>query len=181
MSEVMTVMRVPPDVGTYGDVPTSPPPPDPPSLGDVTLPTAGRVGDFESRHVYGRVIGFASSHRELHRHPGHQYAPLTEAWRNRREHCTACRWFEVRIIRLYDRSTGEPAEYAVHTLGNSCIPDDELFVRYVMTSSPYEVVELLTKRRGERVEIPGHSARALAGAAEHDEGIRRVYLEVVAA
>lgn len=152
----------------YGDAPPH----------EVELRTEGPE---QVERVFGRLIGFASSRREEHRHPGSTWAPVTDLATRRREHCTACRWFEVRIVREHDPVTHEPVGYVVHTLGNSAIPDDRVFARVARTTSPFEVVELLTKRRHGRVELPAHSARALAAAAQYDVDLERLYLDVIAA
>lgn len=120
--------------------------------------------------VHGRLIGFASSHRDEHSHPGHDFAPQLSPDTQRRQHCNACRWFEVRIIRDVDGT------YAVHTMGPSVIPGDITLCRLARTESPWEVVELLTVRRDGSVTLPGHSARALAQAALVDEGISTAYV-----
>jgi hypothetical protein len=154
---------------------------------DYVLPT--RDGPATVR---GRLIGFASSHRDDHNHPGHEFAPITNIETNRRAHCTACRWFEVRIIQEYDDNY-DPSRvdvphvdslcvgYVVHTLGGSVVPDDTIFCRLARTESPYEVVELLTVRRDGQVMLPGHSARVLAQASHYDEYLADAYVNRAAA
>lgn len=120
--------------------------------------------------VRGRLIGFASSHRDEHTHPGYEHAPPLGPDTQRRRHCNACRWFEVRIIRDEDGS------YVVHTQGPSTIPGDIVLCRLARTESPYEVVELLTVRRDGYASLPGHSSRALAQAAMVDPGVATAYV-----
>lgn len=137
--------------------------------------------------VHGRLIGFATSHRDQHNHPGHEFAPVINAETNRRAHCNACRWFEVRIIREYEVELVDPdgprdepelrfVGYVVHTLGGSAVPNDTTYCRVARTESPYDVVELLTVRRDDTVALPGHSARALAQAAHYDDAVANAYV-----
>lgn len=95
------------------------------------------------------------------------------------------RWFEVTIY------ADDDGEYVVHTVGRTELPDERDLGRVERTSSPYDVIELLTVRRtsarhghGDRRAsapyIPRASARALAQAAEFDDGLHDAYLRVVA-
>jgi hypothetical protein len=117
--------------------------------------------------VTGRLIGYASSHRD--RHSPH---PMTHARPG--EKCPACRWFEVRIFRL------EPADdqrgvYAVHTQGPSRVPGEIVKCRLVFAQTGYEVIELLTVRQ-DSVFLPAASSRALSQAAGLDRGIETAYV-----
>lgn len=96
------------------------------------------------------------------------------------------RWFEVDIYVLPDGT------YAVHTQGRTTLAGEETRRRIVKTPSPYEVVELLTAHLCRDCEVRNHmcgdpahrktayiprqSARALAVAAQWDDGIRDAYV-----
>lgn len=123
----------------------------------------------------GRVLGLASGQRGYHLpHRGDHAEPG--------QRCGACRWTEVTI---YSRHDPDPAvgsariTYVVHTVGRSAVPGEVDLPRVVETSSPYEVVEALTVRRagpnGE-VFMPPQHLRALAAAAQWDDGIRDAYI-----
>lgn len=97
------------------------------------------------------------------------------------------RWFEVKIF------ADENDEYVVHTVGKSTNSGERDLGRVWRTPSPYDVVEILTVRRvssrqadprtGNRrtnAYVPNASARALAQAAEFDDGLHDVYLRMVA-
>lgn len=122
---------------------------------------------------YGRLIGYGTSQSQRHRDHvdgGHSHA-------SRGERCSACRWNEVRLFKLRHPTTADEL-YLVHTLGVSVVPDEFTKCRTAWATGGYEVVELLTVRpRDGDVFLPGPAARALAAAAELDEGIRRAYVD----
>lgn len=95
------------------------------------------------------------------------------------------RWFEVRIY------VDDEDYYIVHTMGKTLKEDEHDLGRVIFTTSPYEIIEVLTVRRvsrrratdGDRTAapyIPTASMRALAQAASRDAGIREAYVEVAA-
>jgi len=112
----------------------------------------------------GRMLGFGSSFRREHNHdaPSHRIT----------QRCAACRWFELRIFKT------ESSMYIVHSIGPSIIPNEITFSRISYTTSPYEVVELCTVRRGQSGEpyLPAAAARALSQAAAQDNGIKDAYV-----
>ena len=124
--------------------------------------------------VTGYLLGYASSQRIQHTHRG-DYAAVLDDVTGRREHCGACRWFEVRIIRevtLPDVGRRGRFNYVVHTQGSSAIPGDKTYCRLVRTKSALEVIELLTiRRQGGTPSLPGHSARAITQAADRDDDL----------
>ena len=119
--------------------------------------------------IQARLLARVSSRREGHNH--------TEAVPERGWKCSACRWIEIEIFRTHDNT------YVVYTLGRSALPDESDRPTVTSTTSPFEVIELLTVRR--RIGTPGNtrmsafvptqSARALAQAAEHDNRLRDAY------
>lgn len=141
--------------------------------------------DDEVLRLRGRLLGFASSQSDdHHRHLGEFAQPG--------ERCSACRWFEVRLLVaeaelvLEDLVAGEPnyrvedprARYLVITYGCSTVPGEETKRRAVWTDSAYDVIELLTQRGREdrRAFLPAPSARALAQAAQWDDDLNDAYL-----
>jgi len=131
------------------------------------------VGDPEYRLEFtGRVLGLASGQRSYHLpHRGGFAAPG--------ERCGACRWTEVTIYRGSAIPGEVPDSYVVHTVGRSVVPGEVDLPKVVETASPYEVVEALTVRRqGPRGEVfmPPQHLRALAAAAQWDDGIRDAYI-----
>lgn len=139
-----------------------------------------RTGNVvETLEFQGAILGSASSEHTTHRgHPNKDYAP-------RRVKCSACRWLEVTI---FLSRNGDPKfldeltyGYVVQTVGVSNVPGEVDFERLWTTSSAFEVVELLTVRRGQpngstETFIPPQHARALAQAATLDEDVREAYV-----
>lgn len=143
-----------------------------------------RGRDDEMIYLRGRLLGFASSHREVHDHAVTYDAegrPLSFA--APRERCSACRWFEVRLFDVEHELSagGEPvdrrARYLILTSGMSVVPGEVEMRRASWTDSGYEVVELLTQRRGERPFLPAPSARVLAQASAWNDDIRDAYVD----
>lgn len=114
--------------------------------------------------VKGRLLGFASSQRDQHSHDDEFVA--------KGGRCSACRWFEVRIIALTDDDDG----WLVHTTGKTTLPDEREYCRAIFTESAFEVIEALTVRKTGTPSLPGPSARAVSQAAQHDEDIRDAYV-----
>lgn len=135
-----------------------------------------QVADNEATYDFtGRVLGLASGERSYHLpHRGDYAEPGAR--------CGACRWTEVTI---YARHDPDPAAgsarvtYVVHTVGRSAVPGEVSLPRVVETASPYEVVEaLIVRRAGPNGEVfmPPQHLRALAAAAQWDDGIRDAYI-----
>lgn len=117
--------------------------------------------------VTGVLLGFATSHRDQHNHP----MPRDESELDSNWKCSACRWVEIRILRDTDNT------YVVHTLGRSDVEGEIDRSRLSVTESPYEILELLTDRRGGRnPRLPIAAARAIAQAAANDEEIENAYI-----
>lgn len=133
--------------------------------------------DSEIIFVRGRMLGFATSQRDVHEHLADYAAPG--------ERCSACRWFEVRIYGVDYELTGDGDDYEsierrgrylVLTSGVSVVPDEVIMRRAVWTDSPFEVVEVLTQRRGTTPYLPAPSARVLSQAAAWDDGLSDAYI-----
>lgn len=151
-----------------------------PPVTDHTLD--GRDGEIIM--VRGRLLGFATSHREVHSHetrPNAAGEPTVFAVPG--ERCPACRWFEVRLFDVETELSpiGEPIDrrgrYLVITAGMSVVPGEVIMRRSSWSDSGYEVVELLTQRRGKHPYLPAPSARVLSQAAAWDSGIREAYVD----
>ena len=144
---------------------------------------SGREGEpfvFE-----GAPLGASTSYR-----PGHQHA-TDYAVRGVRG--APSRWSEATIYRGYvtegtDLETDParprtyaidptPGDYVVHTVGASIVPGEQRLSRISVTDSPFEVIEFLTVRpRDGEPFIVAQSSRALAQAAQLDDGIRDAYI-----
>ena len=138
------------------------------------------------REFTAKLIGFSSSEKQNHNHP------VSDA--HHREHvsggrqvgksaamirCGACRWQETRIFLLDEKDhVYHGGKFAVHTLGVSILPGERVRARLEFVNTGFEVVELLTVRKGEHAApyIPGASARALAMAAAHDRDLKDAYV-----
>lgn len=143
--------------------------------------------DGEPFDFLGAPLGVGSSRRDSHLHDRDD-----ERYARKGRRCSACRWFEVAIYRRFtddeiDLSTTPPTlkkliepeafDYVIHTVGASAVPGEARLSRVSVTDSAFEVVELLTVRRGDDPPwIPAQSARALARAAELDDGLREAYV-----
>jgi hypothetical protein len=130
--------------------------------------------------VTGRLIGWGTSRRLEHNHtsqparrtlhPSQQFTPEGR--------CSACRWTELYIFRVVAGDGPSNGHYLVYSLGPSVAPGEKTFANTRWATSGFEVVELCTVRRGDRVEpfLPGSNARALAMAASHDVSIESAYV-----
>lgn len=150
---------------------TTSPLPNRPAVHDHDL--LGR--DDEPLRVRGALIGFASSQRDEHTHRHSEHAEPGQR-------CSACRWFEVRILRAEaelteDGVSEEPrGRYLVLTYGRSEVPGETDKRRAVWTDSPFEVLEVLTQRDRGAPFLPSASARALAQAAAWDDDLTDAYV-----
>lgn len=87
------------------------------------------------------------------------------------------RWFEVDVYRRENVHDGVRVDdYVVHTRGMTAIEGERTLSRIEVTTSPYEIIELLTVIRERRQFLPRQSARALAQAAQWDDGVRDAYV-----
>jgi hypothetical protein len=121
----------------------------------------------------GALLGSASSRKDDHTdHPGR--------WAAKTEKCSTCRWLTVEIYRRRSPATDAGPvtyDYVVHTVGDSAVPGEIRFSRVSYTTSPYELIELLTVRRaGTTPFIAPQSSYALAQAADIDDGIQEAYV-----
>jgi hypothetical protein len=144
--------------------------------------------DDEVIYLLGQQLGFATSHRDTHDHPvSYDDNKQLTSFAPPGDRCSACRWFEVRIfaVKCELTSNNEPidrrARYLVLTSGMSQVPGEVEMRRASWTDSSYEVLELLTQRRGDRPMLPAPSARVLSQAAMWDVDIRNAYLDRVVA
>ena len=109
------------------------------------------------------LLGSDTSRRAEHNH--------NEDYQRRGARCSACRWFSVYLYVTRD------GEYVVHTVGDTVVPSEKRLSRVTRTGSPFAVIEALTVRRpNEEPYLTPQSQRALAEAAELDEGIREAYI-----
>jgi hypothetical protein len=125
----------------------------------------------ETFTVTGTFLGVGSSHRP--RHKGHEAGTFIP----RREHCSTCRWTEIRIF----VEAGERTRYAVVNRGVSIVPGERELVTCERFTTGFSVVEGVTTRKTQRdgsqvVALTLPAARALAQAAAHDESIRDAYV-----
>lgn len=126
----------------------------------------------------GQKLALASSQWDTHGHAS-EFAV-------RGERCSACRWTEITIYRVPDNVLaaaqveqwigGPLGKYLVVSSGRSVVPGERTFVNATWTNSPYEVIEILIQRRGTRVTLSTTAARALAAAAEFDDGLNDAYV-----
>jgi hypothetical protein len=169
-----------------------------PPLSDHELP--GR--DDEVIRVRARLLGFTTSERDDHSHPtGYEsddITPTNPAPPGSR--CSACRWFEARIMRVsaelvpgctcdapnhpdafreHVPGCGEEparARYLVLTYGRTRVPGETDKRRAAWTDSAFEVIELLTQRSGGEAFLPAAAARVLAQAAQWDDDLQDAYV-----
>lgn len=117
--------------------------------------------DSQAHHkVRGVLLGSASSQRVRHEH--HHGKP-----------CSACRWFEVRIVRNLD----DPGDYLVSFEGFTVVTGETHRCTVHRTLSAHTVLELLTQVRGGETFIPRTSRLALSEAAAHDEEMERAWID----
>lgn len=81
------------------------------------------------------------------------------------------RWFEVDLYRRND-----DGRFVVYTRGMSRLSDEVPRIRLIVTSSAFEIIELLTVHHNDKTYIPRQSARALAQAAQWDDDVRDAYV-----
>lgn len=122
--------------------------------------------DDETIVVDGYLAGSATSARDQHSHDlrRDRYSP-------RGVRCSACRWFTVDLYLV--RGGG----YVVHTVGGTIVPGERRLSRVTETRSAFAVVEALTVRQpNQEPYLTPQALRALAEAAELDEGLLEAYV-----
>jgi hypothetical protein len=139
-----------------------------PTLRGVTLPDEGGRPPVE---VQAYLLGYASSQHDTHDENAHDPGETAP----KRVRCSACRWFEVQIYDVSDDPNSDET-YLVYTVGKTIVPDETDRIRFVWTTSEYEVVEALVVRQGGVPKMPVASGRALAQAAKLDEDIAHAYI-----
>lgn len=126
--------------------------------------------DGNTTMLHATLLGFGSSQRTYHNHelprPTELKGVNGESWK-----CSACRWFEVRIFYIPDDET-----YLLYTIGQSTIEGEKPRPRMQYTQSAYELIEMLTDKRGNSPRLPDASARCLAQAADVDDRINEAYV-----
>lgn len=124
----------------------------------------------------GMLIGWSTSESATHRdHPDTDYAPKGVK-------CSACRWLEVELYIRFGEITPDgtdPDVYVVVTRGPSMIETETDYEKITFTESGYEVIELLTVRKGQNSFIPPQHMRALAQAANFDARIEDIYTNMI--
>jgi hypothetical protein len=122
--------------------------------------------------VHGLLLGQGSSRSNLHSHINDVAAPGQK--------CKACRWSEVKIIRLTHHNEERLGAYIVHTAGLSNVPGEMQKVRLVRTDDAASVISALIVRKFDRGElcesfITRPAQDALDDAADNDEKFQLVF------
>lgn len=131
---------------------------------------AWRILDRDGREILlkGRFLGMGTSHRPQHK--GHRAG----TWAPRGEHCSTCRWTEIRI---FSRTDGG---FYIVNCGASEVPGERDLVRVIEVGTPFEAVEKLANRdrsgSDRRPFLPVPARFALAQAAAYDESLRDAYI-----
>lgn len=133
-----------------------------------------QVTDLETVGFYGELLGSTESHQLEHFHEAGRHA-------RKNERCYACRWSEYRIYRVDEWA--EPItpingteRYVVVSYGVTVVPGERTFRRVDATSSPAEVVQLLTTRKyGQPPRITSAAAKLLARVSDLDEKIQEAW------
>jgi hypothetical protein len=128
-------------------------------------------------------VGYGTT--QTSRHTGHDNSDFAT---RSGERCSACRWYETRLFRVYD-DHGDVKSYLVHHTGASRVPGEVDLYRYDDAYSAHEVVELFTirphpddtdrqgRQRTPFLTRPG--ARTLAMAARFDDALDDAYINRV--
>lgn len=140
------------------------------------LPLHDEVGEgddwvFQDRYggvakLSGYFIGFGSSHRPYH---NHAFPPV----RKRGQHCSTCRWTEVRIF----QEDVPPFRYLVTNSGCSIAEDECKLTTFGFSERATDVIQAVTFWGDNDIpEIPFYAKRALRMAACIDpQGIGKAY------
>lgn len=123
--------------------------------------------------INGILLGFATSQRSEHNHP--IYDPLARA---KARHpaarsnppCSACRWFEIHIIKHDD-------DFIVSYVGRTTLDGETDRQNCHVTRSAHAVIEVLTQSRNGEMFIPRTSRLALSEAAGHDPDIEAAWID----
>lgn len=137
---------------------------------------AGRPGDwhFEDRYgsetdLDGDFLGMGSSNRPFHKHA---FPPYAEP----KQHCSTCRWMEVRIFQEADNLGGPYARYLIVRTGRSIVPGEETRTTFGYQESGTGVVNaLITWNDAGQGSLPYVERRALEQASQYDDLIRAAY------
>lgn len=116
----------------------------------------------------GTLLGFASSQRRNHNHPNQ--TPRTAHPSGGGPACSACRWFEVHIVKH------DAIGYVVSYVGRTTLPNETDRHSCHVTLSPHTVIEVLTQHRGDTSFIPRTSRIALSEAAARDPAIEDAWV-----
>lgn len=142
------------------------------------------IDGHQALTLVGDLLGYATSERPTHTHDTDKFAYVNTVPRidgQRPWKCSACRWYEVRIVKLSELDAKRyGSEYAVYTIGQTRIPGETPRSRVHFVNGGYEMVEILTDRRQGNDFIPVPAQRALAQAAHSDAEIERAYVASVA-
>lgn len=128
-----------------------------------------------TERVYGRLLGFASSHEEDHTDHRGEFADPTAG-----ERCSACRWVDVAIYDIREDPAANKryrgALYLVHTVGRSDVPGEVDRPGLVKARNAPLVLEGLTQRsKTGRVYLTVPAGQAMAEASAYDEALARVW------
>ena len=143
---------------------------------NMRQPTVYEVAtsDTDLIRFVGELLGETKSHQPEHFHEEGRHA-------RKNERCYACRWSEYAIYRvdqwLNPRFPHDGTErYVVVSNGMTTVPGERIFRRVDATSSPTEVVELLTTRKyGQPPMITSTAAKLLARVSDLDEKIQEAW------
>lgn len=149
----------------------------------MTLPDFTQAGDpgrwhFEDRYgsttdLVGDFLGMGSSHRPYHKHVFPPYAAP-------RQHCSTCRWMEVRIFQEAGDRDATGGRYLVVRTGQSIVPEEEIRTTFGYLDSAPGLVNALITWSEDGVGRFGYvERRALEQAAQYDEDIHAAYTAVL--
>jgi hypothetical protein len=118
----------------------------------------------------GYLLGETTSHQPEHFNHVGEFA-------RKGERCYACRWSEYSVYRVHpDDQQKVGGIYLVASYGQTIVPGETIFRRVSSTTSPAEVVEMLTTRKfGQPPVLTSSAARLLAQASDRDVDIQEAY------
>lgn len=147
----------------------------------LTLPAFTEAGDlgvwnFEDRYgsrteLEGDFLGMGSTHRPYHKHA---FPPYAEP----RQHCSTCRWMELRIFQECERPEGGErlGRYLIVRTGQSVVPDEEVRTTFGYLDTASEVVNaLITWSEEGRGSLNYVERRALEQASAYDDELKEAY------
>lgn len=143
----------------------------------TTLPAftqAGECGDWTFTDRYGSTtdldgdfLGMGSSHRPFHKH---SFPPYAEP----RQHCSTCRWMEVRIFQEV-RSDDASRRYLVVRTGQTIVPGEERRTTFGYLDTAADLVNALVTWEEGRGRLGYVERRALEQAASYDRDLQSAY------